>query len=231
MIGQYPVWLVSKHQSNTPLSEIDVLILGGLYEGSQFIIIPGEVNVAPAPTNNSYWSTCNQGTTIHVFDTYSWEFKPEFDPDNKGPKVPPTIVDLIGGNNSGAAREHKPKKGWDDMALGDIFSIRNQPLPEESPKPDPIPDPIPDPTPPTSNKKAIIGGIIAGVCVVVLSTGTLIFLIKRCRKPSQLESELHGTSHRCYELPQTGSEGVELHETSHRHFELHAYEPPEIMSH
>ena len=204
-----------------PLAKIDVLVLGGLYEDRQFIIIPGEVNVTTAANATyNHWLECNRGTAVHVFDTYDWEFKSEFDPDNKGSKVPPTISNLVGGNDTGGATNKQPEVGWDDMALGDIFSIRNQLPPEEFPNP------------PTHqlNKKAIIGGTIGGVCAVVLTVGILIFLTKRCQEPESDKTELDGTSHERCELYHTGAERVEVDGTSHQHFELHAYEPPEIMS-
>ena len=101
--------------------------IGGLYEDRQFIIVPGEVNVSTsAVVNNTMFLKCNMNTAVHVFDTYDWTFKSEFDPDNKGSKVPPVIVDLIGGGEKGSATLRQPKAGWDTKELGRVFQIRNQ---------------------------------------------------------------------------------------------------------
>lgn len=72
------------------------------------------------------------GTAVHVFDTYDWTFKAEFDPDNKGSKVPSAIVDLIGGDEKGNAKLQQPKAGWDNKGLGSIFQVRNQLLPTDT---------------------------------------------------------------------------------------------------
>ena len=216
--------------------------LGDIYEERQLIIVPGEVDVTTAANSSDYhWSECNRGTAVHIFDTYDWEFKSEFDPDYKGSKVPPEVFYKIGGNETGGAERQQPRSGWDDKALGDIFSVRNQLPPDDPNTTSPTPPPNdPNTTLPTtplswdkthrSNKNAIIGGTVGGVCVVVLIVGILIFLIKGCRKPESDRAELHGTGHRRHELHQIGSERVELHETSHSCFELYAYEPPELMS-
>jgi len=73
-----------------------------------------------------FFSNCNMGTAVHVFDTYDWTFKAEFDPDNKGSKVSPAIVDLIGGDEKVNATLQQPKAGWDTKELGRVFQIRNQ---------------------------------------------------------------------------------------------------------
>ena len=214
-----------------PLPEIDILVLGGLYEERQFIIIPGEVDVTPAANaSQNYLSVCNRGTAVHVFDTYDWEFKSEFDPDNKGSKVPPVVFYEVGGDETGGAINKQPEAGWDDKALEDIFSIRNQ-LPLEDPN---ISSPTTTPSPLAqthkSNKNVIIGGTIGGICAVVLIVGILIFFIKGYRKPDSDKVELDGTGHSRYELYPTGLERVELQGASYRRYELHAYEPPELMS-
>lgn len=205
-----------------PLACFDTcLVLGGLYEERQFIIVPGEVNVTTEATaGDNWWMQCNKGTAIHVFDTHDWEFKPEFDPDNKEPKVPPTIFNLIGGSETGGATLKQPNAGWDDAALGTIFSIRNELPPEETQPPEgsqPLPSNPKQVT--KSNKNVIIGGAVGGVCVVALAVGILIFSVKRCRKPSHDQPEPHN---------------VELHGTSRNYYgsyELPAnYEPKEIGS-
>ena len=214
-----------------------MVYLGGLYEERQFIIVPGAVNVTTAATaGDNWWMQCNKGTAVHVFDTYDWEFKPEFDPDNKGSKVPPTISKLVGGSDTGGATLKQPKAGWDDAALGTIFSIRNELPPEEKLQFPPTNPNLNSTSPTTStpqtnpsdetqqvtkpNKNVIIGGVVGGVCGVALTAGILIFFLKRCQKPSQLESELgsdpvraelNGTNynyHGFYELstPETAQE-------------------------
>lgn len=212
------------------LAETDIcpLVLGGLYEERQFIIVPGEPNVTTAATaTDSFWSECNNGTAVHVFDTYDWEFKPEFDPDNKGPKVPPTIFNLVGGSGTGGATLQQPKSGWGDNDLGTIFSIRNQLPPETEPE-------FPHTTSPKTsspqassrsetkpNKNAIIGGVVGGVCAAALAAGILIFFVKRYRKPSQLDkAEIGGECLR--------SELYGQNYNSHGSHELHAYEPQEL---
>lgn len=194
-------------------------MLGGLYEERQFIIVPGMPNVTTAATaGDNFWTECNLGTAIHVFDTYDWEFKPEFDPDNKGSKVPSTISYLVGGDDTGGATLSQPTAGWDYEALSTIFSIRNQ-LP-----PSPNLNITGSPRETTSNKSAIIGGAVGGVCAVVLIVCILIFFAKRWKasQPAELgairsRSELEGISSR-----------TELPETTNRAYELYAYEPPEM---
>lgn len=208
------------------------IVLGALYEGRQFIIVPGEANVTVSNQTttdgktDNFWLECNKGTKVQVFDTYDWEFKPEFDPLNKGPKVPPTIVKLIGGNDTGGATLNQPEAGWDIPALGSIFLTRNQ-----------IPLDLSNTTFHTSfpsgstlgeaqntaepNKGAIIGGVTGGICVIALTMGVLIFLKKRQRSSPEPRAELQHTDLKV-EL-----QGNHYNNTPH---ELHAYEPPEIAS-
>lgn len=172
------------------------------------IIVPGEANVT-VPANMSaidnYWLECNKGTEVRVFDTYDWEFKPEFNPSNKGPKVPPSIVQMIGGNSTGGATLKKPKAGWDNPALGPIFLTRNELLPDP-----PVTTPggnmtftsdLPSGSTSSaaqntakSNKGAIIGGVVGGICVAAVVVGVLIFFLKRRQKSNQALStaELQG---------------------------------------
>ena len=127
-------WLVSRNFDTVsfPGTNFTSIDLGGLYEERQFIIVPGGANVTVSNmtttegTIDTFWWECNKGTKVHVFDTYDWEFKPEFDPDNKGSGVPPLIVKLVGGSNIGGATLNQPKAGWDTIALGPLFSTRNQ---------------------------------------------------------------------------------------------------------
>jgi len=102
-----------------------VIYIGGLYEDRQFIIVPGQVNVSTSATEGVF-SNRNMGTAVHIFDTYDRTFKVEFDSDNKGSKVSPAIVDLIGGDEKGNATLQQPKSGWDTKELGRVFQIRNQ---------------------------------------------------------------------------------------------------------
>ena len=161
-------------------------MIGGLYEQRQFIIVPGFSNVTVAnntlPDGNveTLWFECNRGTKIHVFDTFDWEFKSEFDPDNQGPKVPPSIVKLVGGDETGGATLTQPEAGWGNPYLGPIFSIRNDFPPETR-----------DWTIPTSsnpNNSVVIGGIVGGVCAV-----TLVFVVwkffRKQWKSGQVESK------------------------------------------
>ena len=205
-------WLVSRPifliLSLLQILTFAFMALGGLYEERQFIIVPGETNVTVSNMTTSdgkienYWLECNKGTKIHVFDTYDWEFKSEFNPDNKGSKVPPPIVKLIGGNDTGGATLNlKPTSGWGTPALGAIFSRRNQLLPDLQI----LPFTTNFPSEPSSeaqnteksNKGAIIGGaiggVIGGICVVALVISALMFLRKR-RKSRQDKSraELQG---------------------------------------
>ena len=172
----------------------------------------------PSGSIDNWWLECNQDTKIRVFDTYDWEFKSEFDPNNKGSKVPPAIVKLIGGSDTGGATLHKPAAGWDNPALGPIFQIRNQ-LP---------PSDLSTPTsglnsetkkPAKPNKGAIIGGVIGGICLVAFIVGVLIFFCrKKPQKHSQAQTgvELHGADFI-----------AEMHANNSSH-ELYAYEPLEI---
>ena len=202
------------------LAETDIcrLVLGGLYEERQFIIVPGDYNIT-ATTKGNFWTECNKGTPVHVFDTYDWEFKPEFDPENKGSKVPPTISDLVGGSDAGGATLKQPKAGWSDQVLGTTFSIRNQLAPQEEfqfphTTSSTVSSTTSSTTPSTTssttsspqasswgetkpNKNAIIGGVVGGVCVVTLAAGALIFSVNRYRKPSQPQAvEISGENFR-----------------------------------
>ena len=182
---------------------------------------------------DNFWLECNEGTKVRVFDTYDWEFKPEFDPHNKGPKVPPPIVKLVGGNDTGGATLNQPKAGWDSPALESIFLIRNQ-----------LPSDLPNTTFPTNlpsgstsgetqnttkpNKGAIIGGVIGGIFVISLAVGVLIFFLKKSNQKepraelqhTNLKAELQGTPLR---VELQGS----YNNTPH---ELHAYVPPEVAA-
>ena len=224
--------------------DICVLCLGAVYQGRQFIIIPGEVNVTDISTSTNMFYACNEGTGVHVFDTYDWEFKNEFDPDNKVSRVPPTIYKLVGGNETGGATLKQPQEGWDDEDLGTIFSIRNELLPDEVQSPEPTenvtfsPTGPPDPgdEPPHINKprqSAIIGGVVGG-CVVVLTVSIAICAVKRSRKHEPNGVELHGEHTIELHVPTKfetsaelhGEHQIELH--ADENYELYAYEPPEI---
>ena len=157
------------------------------------IIVPGVADVTPSvPISNqtggrTYWIQCNKGTQVRVFDTYDWEVKSTFDPNNKGSRVSPSIVKLVGGSDIGGATLKEPLGGWDDPALGPIFATRNElPTPTSSPHATSSPDSTLNNTGNTAkpNRGAIIGGVI-GACVVVLMGGVLIFFWKK--KFSQAE--------------------------------------------
>ena len=208
-----------------------MIYIGGLYEDRQFIIVPGEVNVSTsAAVNNSFFLKCNMGTAVHVFDTYDWTFKAEFDPDNKGSKVPPAIVDLIGGDEKGNAKLQQPKDGWDTKELGPIFQIRNQ-LPADV---DGSPNSVNKTTSSTdsppyqedqqkkdgsesgSNDGAIAGGTVGGFVGLSLLLGLLFWWRKRksAEKTALPELSANGAPQelQSYKMPQ----------------ELQAYEPPEM---
>ena len=169
-----------------PLDTTSNFGLGALYKERQFIIIPREPNVTVSNMttdqgkSDNHWLKWNEGTKVHVFDTYDWKFKSEFDPDNKGSKVPLPIIELVGGNNTGGATLNQPKAGWDDPALGPIFSIGNELLPDTSL----------NITLPTSdagetqnteklNKVAIIGSVVGAIWGVTLILGALKFVRKK----------------------------------------------------
>ena len=172
-----------------------------------------------AVDGETYWVQCNQGNKVHVFDTYDWEFNSEFDPDNKGSRVPPQIFAQVGGSDTGGATLQQPAAGWDYQALGDIFSIRNELPPAKETQ---IPSTGSNTTSPATsqetqetaksnktNKTAIIGGAVGGACAVALAIGILIFFIKK-KKFSQLESsttELDGAIYR-HELQGANSQGA-----------------------
>lgn len=209
------------------------------YVERQFIILPAIINAdanvtTPQGTINNNGFRCNIGSQVRVFDTNDWSFKYEFDPGSKGSKVPPPIVKLIGGNDTGGATLTQPKAGWDNLALGPIFLIRNQP-----PPPSRSTSGKAQGTAAKSNKGAMIGGVIGGICVVALVVGILIFFRKKRQEASQAQpgAELQGTDYRT-EMQvadlRTEMQGVGLraelqgnynHPSPH---ELHAYEPPEM---
>ena len=182
---------------------------------------------------DNYWLECNKGTKIQVFDTYDWEFKPEFDPDNKGARVPSPIVKLVGGNSTGGATLKAPKAGWGDQALGPIFAKLNElPPPDVSPTPGSntnttVPTNASSETQKpdedkTNNTGAIIGGAVGGVCGLLL-VGLALFCWKRSRQSqAQSSAELQGEDMRA-ELH--GNTYPGQYNTPH---ELHAYEPQEL---
>ena len=149
--------------------------------------------------SDNHWLKSNEGTKVHVFDTYDWEFKSEFDPDNKGSRVPLPIVGLVGGNNTGGATLNQPKAGWDDPALGPIFLKRNKLLPDTSSSLN-ITFPTNIPSGETAgetqnteklNKVAIIAGVVGAICVITLTFGALIFFRKK-QQISESTPELPG---------------------------------------
>ena len=193
-----------------------------------------------AGTTDNFWWECNKGTKIHVFDTYDWDFKTEFDPDHKGSKVPSPIVNLIGGSDTGGATLTQPEAGWDTAALGPIFSTRNElPPPDLSSSPSATNEPsttASTTTPKTakSNKGAIIGGVIGG-CFCALVVGVVIFFWKRRRQePSagaDFRAELHGADF----IAELQTAGPRAEMQGHNNYndypspnELQAYGPQEI---
>jgi len=204
-----------------------VISIGGLYGDRQFIIVPGEVNV-----NQSHFSNCNMGTAVHIFDTYDWTFKAEFDPDNKGSKMPPAIVDLIGGDEKGNAKLQQPKYGWGTKELGRVFQIRNQ-LPangggstnsvnKTSTNP-PFDRPNVDEevmNEPKSSSRAIAGGIVGGFVGLGFLLGLLFWWRKRQGAEQTALTEL-GASDYNGRPPQELQARPPLEE-------LQAYEPPEM---
>lgn len=205
------------------------IFLGALYEERQLIIAPGDVNVTLPGTNQStddiLWTKCNNGTKVHVFDTYDWEFKPEFDPDKKGSKVPPLIVGLVGGNSTGGATLNRPKAGWFNSALDSIFSTRNKLLPDVNITfPHNIPSESHNPpsgsqsTEESNNNGSILGGIIGGIVGCAALVLGVSILWKKWKKSSQVEPIAELQVENPKELP-----------TSYNTlYELHAYEPPEM---
>jgi len=181
-----------------------VVYIGGLYEDRQFIIVPGEVNVSNSAMPG-FFSYCNMGTAVHIFDTYDWIFKAEFDPDNKGSKVSPAIVDLIGGDEKGNAKLQQPTYGWDTKELGRVFQIRNQ-LPATGPNVDGG-----DMDESKSRSGVIAGGIVGGF----VGLGFLLGLLLWWRKCQGVEQRA---------LPELGASGYNARPPQ----ELPAYEPPEM---
>jgi len=172
------------------------------------------------------------GTAVHVFDTYDWTFKAEFDPDNKGSKVPAAIVDLLGGDEKGNAKLRQPKAGWSDQELDRVFSIQNQ-LPAngggstnpanktstnsslDRPNVDGG-----DMNESKSSSGAIAGGIVGGF----VSLGFLLGLLFWWRKRQGAEETA---------LPELGASGYNSRSPQELQArppleELQAYEPPEM---
>jgi len=210
---------------------LTVIYIGGLYRDRQFIIVPGEVDVNTSETGRRF-SNCNMGTDVHIFDTYDWTFKVEFDPDNKGSKVPPAIVDLIGGDEKGNAKLREPKDGWNTKKLGQVFQIRNQ-LPangggstnstNKTSTNYPLDRPNVDEGDMSESKSssaAIAGGIVGGF----VSLGFLLGLLFWWRKRQDAEETA---------LPELGASGYDGRPPQELQArppleELQAYEPPEM---
>jgi len=142
-----------------------VIYIGGLYEDRQFIIVPGQVNVSTSATEGVF-STCNIGTAVHVFDTSTWTFQAEFDPDNKESFVPLPLLGLLGGGTTGGAFLHEPEGGWNDQQLGRVFRIRNQ---------------LPDRRDLSRSRSytEIIAGIVSGFVVLGFLIGLVFWVNKR----------------------------------------------------
>jgi len=226
MIGVLGIWHVRfPHRDcmNSDLARwLTVIYICGLYEDRQFIIVPGQVNLSNSSMPGVF-SDCNMGTDVHVFDTYDWTFKAEFDPDNKGSKVPPAIVELIGGDEKGNSKIQQPKAGWGTNELGRVFQIRNQ-LPAngggstnsanktstnsslDRPNVDGG-----DMNESKSSRGAIAGGIVGGFVSLGFLLGLLFWWMKR-----------HGVEQTA--LPELGASGY----NGRRPQELQAYEPPEM---
>ena len=225
-----------------------MIYIGGLYEDRQFIIVPGEVTVRTSSGVNDNFLRCNMNTAVHVFDTYDWTFKTEFDPDNKGSKVPPMIVKLVGGGAEGNATLREPKDGWGTEKLGQVFQIRNQ-LPANVDGPansankttSTSTDSLPyqtrygdqqntnggDIKESKSNSGAIAGGIVGGF--VGLGLLGLLFWWRRRQGAEQTalpELGPHGYNEASQELQAYGPP-QEL-QTYGPPQELQAYEPPEM---
>ena len=226
-----------------------MIYIGALYEDRQFIIVPGEVNVSTsANVNDTWFLECNMGTAVHVFDTYDWTFKDEFDPDNKGSKVPSAIVDLIGGDEKGNAKIQQPKAGWDNKALGSIFQTRNQLPPGTT---DSVTNTTSKTPPPretgsndgqnqnegntteskSNNTGAIVGGVVGGLAGLGLLFGLFFWWRKR------QDTSAHETQPVLPELGGNGYSGAPPYYDSPYNApsvpyvppqELQAYEPQEM---
>ena len=170
-----------------------------------------------ATVNDTWWLSCNVNTAVHVLDLFDWKFQDTFDPDTKDPKLPSTIVNLVGGDEKGGATLNKPKKGgWTDKKLAEIFAITNE-LPTPTPTAQPTQsstsnnrtDPA-DTAPPGADMGsssggssgqtespvgAIAGGAVGGLVFGMLLVGG-IFWWKRRKYAKKLQAavELHGYS-------------------------------------
>ena len=228
--------------------------IGGLYEDRQFIIVPGQVDVNHSSVESNWLIQCNINTSVHVFDTYDWTFKAEFDPDNKGSKVPPAIVDLIGGDEKGNATLREPKDGWGTEELGQVFQIQNQ-LPanvdnstHSTNKTSTSTDSAPSQTryedqqntnegdinESKSNSGAIAGGIVGGF--VGLGLLGLLFWWRRRQGAEQTalpelgpngnnETPPHYSARNTPSKPNTPPQELQAHGPPQ---ELQAYEPPDM---
>jgi len=204
---------------------LTVTYTGGLYGDRQFIIVPGEVNVSTSATEGVF-SNCNIGTAVHVFDTYDWTFKTQFDPDNKGSKVSPTIVDLIGGDEKGNATLQQPKYGWDTQELGRVFQIRNGGSTNSANKTStasPLDRPNVDGGDINESKNSI-GAIAGGIVGGFVGLGFLLGLLFWRRKRQGAEKTA---------LPELGASGYNGRPPQELQArppleELPAYEPPEM---
>ena len=200
-----------------------------------------------ANVNDTWFLECNMGTAVHVFDTYDWTFKDEFDPDNKDSKVPSAIVDLVGGDEKGNAKIQQPKAGWDNKALGSIFQILNQlppdstdsvtnttsnPLPRETGSNDGQNQNVEQKNESTNNNTgAIVGGVVGGLAGLGLLLGLFFWWRKR------QNTSVHETQPALPELGGNGYSGAPPYYDSPYNApsgphvppqELQAYEPPEM---
>ncbi|KAL8802963.1 MAG: hypothetical protein Q9182_003451 [Xanthomendoza sp. 2 TL-2023] len=177
--------------------ESQMIVLGGIYAR----------NAATLPQGDGRNSVCDTTySPIRLLDTSSYSWQTQFIPNGIEYKVPPVVIDVIGGDASGSSTLTSPQRGWNDPLLADIFSRRlprvstfratsTSKIDTASPTARPsasIQSSTPG-TPPEihkGNMKAIVGGVIAGVVTVIVGLAWYI-LHKRQQRRSRNFQVVH----------------------------------------
>ncbi|KAI9818452.1 MAG: hypothetical protein M1827_000511 [Pycnora praestabilis] len=150
-----------------------------IYKDTEMIVLGGSVKYSSTspPVNTN---TCNDSyPAIRVLDTSTFTWLNEFTPNPENYSVPSFVYSAIGGNAFGSANVTEPEGGFNDSALGPIFSQR---VPRFTPpnlfaQSTNISSPATNTSQPVSSgtsssksksKSNIVGGVVGGVVALAL---------------------------------------------------------------